>query len=334
MIQNLPQKPAYIVPPKTDAVPRRPRMPRPAPASAAERKYRIALQQMVDIYAKMALATIIPVYEKLQAERSDGLLHHDLDPTKQITTAMLIAFRKAGNDYPLWALRKMIGENFLLTERVQFGNWNLQARSAGIGDIRRFTPRLAQKAAEYEARNVALIKSIPNGLHDDLRSVISGEFGKGTHVRDLSKILQDRFSVTRSRADLIATDQTLTLQGQLDELRQKDAGVTSYLWRTSNDSRVRGTPGGLYPRARFSHYEREGIKFYWNDPPEDGHPKEAIRCRCWPEPVFDDLDMEQAEFLPTGVREPSYGGFLGEAVAQGSLISSLLSIGVRDLTTM
>jgi uncharacterized protein with gpF-like domain len=52
---------------------------------------------------------------------------------------------------------------------------------------------------------------------------------------------------------------------------------------------VRGNPAGLYPHAKYSHHHREGKTYRDSKPPPDGHPGEPIRCRCWREPVFEDI---------------------------------------------
>ncbi len=47
---------------------------------------------------------------------------------------------------------------------------------------------------------------------------------------------------------------------------------TKYIWRTRKDLKVR-------PK----HWDREGIVFDWDKPPEGGHPGEDFGCRCWAE---------------------------------------------------
>ncbi|TXH57102.1 MAG: hypothetical protein E6Q97_05015 [Desulfurellales bacterium] len=42
---------------------------------------------------------------------------------------------------------------------------------------------------------------------------------------------------------------------------------------------------------REEHEDREGESYTWTDPPEDGHPGEAVNCRCYAEPDFSDLGL-------------------------------------------
>lgn len=193
---------------------------------------------------------------------------------------------KATGKFSGTLIRKIIGNHFNLTDRVQLNNWKMIARAGGIGDIRESSPHLRDISRTHIKRNVALIKSIDKTLHGQLKDLIRKEFGKGTHVEKLSKLIGERFEVAESRARLIAKDQTNKLFGQLQKTRQEEVGVEEYIWRNSGDNRVRGKPGGLYPDSRYNHWEREGKRFSWKEPPPDGHPGEAVGCRCWAEPVI------------------------------------------------
>ncbi|MCP4395666.1 MAG: hypothetical protein GY804_15570, partial [Alphaproteobacteria bacterium] len=54
--------------------------------------------------------------------------------------------------------------------------------------------------------------------------------------------------------------------------------TTKYIWHTQKDSKTRS-----------SHADRDGKVFEWAHPPEGGHPGEDYNCRCWAEPIFDDM---------------------------------------------
>ena len=51
-------------------------------------------------------------------------------------------------------------------------------------------------------------------------------------------------------------------------------GVTEYIWRSSDDERVRSL-----------HREYDDRRFSWDEPPDGGHPGEGYNCRCFAEPV-------------------------------------------------
>lgn len=114
--------------------------------------------------------------------------------------------------------------------------------------------------------------------------------------RSLAEALQQRVGVSKSRALLIARDQTTKLSANLTEHRQRAAGVERWVWSTSLDERVRPT-----------HRELHGKTFSWDpnkraeemadydisdDDPSDPAPVAGtpIMCRCVALPVLDDSD--------------------------------------------
>jgi SPP1 gp7 family putative phage head morphogenesis protein len=139
-------------------------------------------------------------------------------------------------------------------------------------------PWLAPTIAEFTRQNVALIKSIPAYSLDRVERALNGRIVDGDRWESLRDELLRNEDVTESKATLIARDQTGKLYGDLNQLRQRDLGFDSYIWRTMRDNRVRD-----------AHDEREGQVYRWDDPPpgdagEGGHPGEAIQCRCYAEP--------------------------------------------------
>lgn len=177
-------------------------------------------------------------------------------------------------------------------QRVQL---NRQTRAAlGVDAFARdrFLPVLVEGFVD---ENVALIKGITPQLADAVEAAVTRALQKGTLHGDLAEELEDRFGYAEDRAKLIARDQIGKLYGQVNAARQQEMGVAKFIWRTVGDSRVRGMPGGKYERAEPSHAALEGETFeYANPPPADvdggpALPGVPINCRCYPEPVFDDL---------------------------------------------
>lgn len=136
-------------------------------------------------------------------------------------------------------------------------------------------PWLRDSITNFIHQNIALIKSLQTQSLSDLQGIVMRGFQQGTRPTDISAQLQKRYGVQKRRANLIARDQVGKLNGQLTQLRQKSAGVESYIWRTSLDERVRP-----------EHRDREGQEFKWSEPPSDGNPGEPINCRCSSEPVI------------------------------------------------
>ncbi len=128
--------------------------------------------------------------------------------------------------------------------------------------------------------NTDLIKR-SGGIVDDtarqVGDVARNGFAQGRRHEQIAKDIEARLGVAKSRAILIARDQTNKLNGQLAMSRQVAAGVERYAWSTSRDERVRQ-----------SHAVLEGQVFAWNgDPaPPEGHPGEPVQCRCVPLPTL------------------------------------------------
>ncbi len=97
----------------------------------------------------------------------------------------------------------------------------------------------------------------------------------GERAESIALKIVERFGVAESRAMTIARDQVGKWHGNLNRMRQIDAGVTEYTWSTSQDERVRP-----------EHAARNGKRFKWDAAPADGHPGQPIRCRCVARPVI------------------------------------------------
>lgn len=98
---------------------------------------------------------------------------------------------------------------------------------------------------------------------------------QGTRWEDLKAQLMERGVVSESRAELIARDQTLKLNGSINQCRQQALGIDSYVWDTSGDERVRD-----------EHQALDGQEFRWDSPPDVGNPGQDFQCRCIGLPVI------------------------------------------------
>lgn len=168
--------------------------------------------------------------------------------------------------------------------------WRKTMRSVLGVDILTQEPWLNDMTVSFTKQNVALIKSITDQSVTDIEGFVQRGLADGSSHSVIRKQIQEQFRATRKRATLIARDQVSKLNGQITKARQQEAGIEKYRWRTSLDERVRGRPGGRYPRSRYNHWTREGKIFSWNKPPPDGHPGMPIQCRCTAEPVFEEIE--------------------------------------------
>jgi SPP1 gp7 family putative phage head morphogenesis protein len=86
----------------------------------------------------------------------------------------------------------------------------------------------------------------------------------------------------------LARDQILTLNAQINQSKQVNAGIEEYIWTAVADSRTRD-----------DHADLDGQKFRYDDPPVSGtdgfvgHPGEPAQCRCVAYPVIPALEDDE-----------------------------------------
>lgn len=176
------------------------------------------------------------------------------------------------------ALRRIIQNMGLAVSRHNLGQFRkVFKRSLGV-DPFQVEPYLEGEITNLVEQNVNLIKTVDERHFSEIQETVFRGARQGKSTQEISRMIRERGKVAKSRADLIARDQVNKFNGQLNKLRQQDVGVKRYRWRTALDERVRP-----------QHAEREGKIYEWNNPPSDGHPGEPINCRCYAEPILEDL---------------------------------------------
>jgi len=144
-------------------------------------------------------------------------------------------------------------------------------------------PELAPLVERWRDRNLSLIRSLFERQLSKLDRVL--ERGEGLRVEALQEQIEERLGVTRSKAELLARDQVLKLNGELTHHLQVSAGIEEYIWTTGGDERVRE-----------SHASLDGTRQRWETPPvvsndgRTGHPGDDFQCRCTAFPVLPELE--------------------------------------------
>jgi SPP1 gp7 family putative phage head morphogenesis protein len=151
-------------------------------------------------------------------------------------------------------------------------------------------PNARQLERDFIEQNTELIQ-LEQRARAEVREVITGPLREGIRVEEVRERIQERLGVVRSRAELIARDQTLKLYGQIQEARQTAAGIEEYTWSTSDDERVRSR-----------HQELEGTTQRWDSPPivdrktgRRAHPGNDFQCRCAAIPILPAEGLEEQE---------------------------------------
>jgi SPP1 gp7 family putative phage head morphogenesis protein len=174
-----------------------------------------------------------------------------------------------------------------------------QAEFARIGiKLRSAEPSLGAVMDEFRRTNVERITGMLDDQLDKFENILRE--GEGRRVESLAKDFENQLDITENRARLIARDQVLTLNAQVNQTRAEAAGITRYIWTTAGDERVRGNPSGLWPDGM--HFDLDGEEFDFDDPPvtnDDGdtnNPGEDYQCRCTAFPIIpafeDDADAD------------------------------------------
>lgn len=151
--------------------------------------------------------------------------------------------------------------------------------------------------ATFRTQNVDLITRLAQEQRTRIEGVLRDAAAQGMRVEELRGALSNSFGFSQARAELIARDQVLKLNGQLTRAHHREAGITRYRWSTSRDERVRGRPGGQWPTPPAGggdHFHLEGTIHHWNAPPivdtrtgRTAHPGEDFQCRCVADPVIE-----------------------------------------------
>lgn len=156
--------------------------------------------------------------------------------------------------------------------------------------LRELLPNAAELQDAWVARNTSLIR-LEERARKEVASVLETPVETGVRVEEITRRLEERLGVVRSRAELIARDQTLKLYGQIQEQRQTEAGIVEYTWSGSLDS-----------RERPDHLALEGTTQRWDTPPvvdlgsgRREHPGGDFQCRCAAIPILPSEDLIGAD---------------------------------------
>lgn len=188
------------------------------------------------------------------------------------------------------------------TDRRQLEAWQRSVRATLGIDIRAdffLGKEYDRMLSKWAKQNVSFITSIEQDCFDEMEAVIVEGFTKGRTPAAISSEIQNRFDVTKSKANLLARDQIGTLNADLTRARQESAGVKEYVWSSSGDERVREC-----------HRELDGKTFRYDDPPamwymtkhgkvysgRHCNPGEDYQCRCVAKPVFDFEKLNREAF--------------------------------------
>lgn len=235
---------------------------------AGEKEYYAALRSILAEMAKEARESIVPLYQAdMLIKRTQRALTGDADPFwfSRLSVLRMALVRIASNTVDrilnLEGLRHT--ENFMAAAK----------RALGI-DLRAVVRQEDIEAYVREAvgRNTSLIQGFADDLQKRIEQTVYSNGIAGNSVATLRKSLQEQFGFSDRRAKLIARDQMGKFNSDLNRIRQTQAGLTSYVWSTSHDERVRER-----------HRKLDGKTYKWGEATgaEQGLPPgQPVQCRC------------------------------------------------------
>lgn len=158
-------------------------------------------------------------------------------------------------------------------------------RQAGMTVKFTFTPAARDAVQAVIAENVGLIRSIASQHLAEVQGMLMRSVARGADEGLMVRELTARFEITKRRAKLIARDQNSKASAIIQQVRQKELGITEAIWMHSTaghnprPSHV-GMNGKRYLIAEGMMDEDEGRKVL---------PGELINCRCFCKPVIPGL---------------------------------------------
>lgn len=142
------------------------------------------------------------------------------------------------------------------------------------------------------AENVALIKSVKDEYKENIGKLLRENVMNGERPSNIVTQIKDIGNVTKSRAKLIARDQTAKANADITQLRSEALGAKTYVWSSSMDERSRPDHDVLDRKlCDFSNptiYSDDNGKTWKQRSAIGGveeHPGKPIQCRCVALPV-------------------------------------------------
>lgn len=140
---------------------------------------------------------------------------------------------------------------------------------------------------DWVTNNELLIQDLQEEYLTRIQKSVANGYTTGKTNREIAKDIQRATDITWRRANTIARNEVGNLNAEINQQRSKELGIEKGIWRTMRDTRVRGNPGGLYPKARPSHFANEGKAFDLDRGLNGELPGEPPQCRCFYESVIE-----------------------------------------------
>ena len=211
----------------------------------------------------------------------------------------LLTLYAQSQEYKEWCEKLALKVTTQVNTKVN-GTWREAAAKAGRGsEIYKQIQAELKKPLGGDfwlkvKENARLIQTFPLNISTTLTQYIAQEGIKGRRSSDILGDLMKKFPNTaKSHLTLIARTEVSKTQTALTQARATALGAYWYIWRTSEDERVRS-----------SHDKMNGVLVNWETPPSPEalagmksqgkyHAGDIYNCRCYPEPI---VDLDYVDF--------------------------------------
>lgn len=218
---------------------------------------------------------------------TDDMSANDLFSASQHLDLLLGNYAELIKPWSLATANKMVAR----IEKIDENSWIQLGRTMGR-ELRRELNEAptGHVTQEFLATQVRLITSLPIEAAARVHDLTLNGITTGERANSIAKKILKTGDVTKSRAELIARTEVSRTAASLTMARSQFVGATHYHWRTSGDLDVRE-----------GHKVMNNKLCEWANPPavNEGTPtKPRImyhhagmiwNCRCYPDPVLDDV---------------------------------------------
>lgn len=179
-------------------------------------------------------------------------------------------------DLKRWALQ---------VERVHQGRWVGNVLSATSVDLSTIlsTSDMADTIEASLNWNTALIRDVSDETRRRIANAVFAGFQRRASAAEIAKEISESVAMARARARRIAADQTVKLGSRLNEARQEQAGLTSFMWRHS---------GKAHPRSWHRARDRKIYPWDGSGIPANDMPGVPPFCGCTAQGVITFEDDE------------------------------------------
>ncbi len=221
--------------------------------------------------------------------REIGKLIKGYKPIDQISVEKLKrALRSYADILEPWAYH-LVGKMIKAIESQDKRAWIMYSKQMSIGLRNELTNApIGDVVKDLMDQQVRLIKSIPLEAGERVHKLVMENLYEGKRAEDIAQKILETESISKSRATLIARTEIARAASKLTQARAEYVKSDGYIWRTSQDSRVRD-----------SHKKMHGKFVKWSEPPTldkmVGHAGCFPNCRCYPEPIIPEFDYKKEE---------------------------------------